>query len=1686
MTEIIIAELAYTTARQLLSESTKKQGGAEPEPPALRLKNLLKGEVEGFLRYWTDHAESDNLSPVTVVVAHDAEIACDQRFFADADKSITWYRNNNAHGLIYVQTKVESDEQGLESMFTIQDRNYLDGSIRTESFDPARRIVEIAWQEAGAKPGSMPERLAELLLQVRNDLQSRDVSVSVRNFAAFALAAAQALHPGSDDAIDDTELRASIGLSLARLGLFPDELWDTDSNSGRRLHTNHRLADLMDPSGVVDQEPTELRLKIDATDFVDQHGAQLDAQSQANWRAACCAFVESRTESSRRAVPFSIYRQVFSGARTAGTPLGDRVREEVAHRDALQLGGFDDLDVQEGLNARDAESARKLIEEPARSSSEVPLIDLLSPATQKLLNKLAYPRDRLFANPFIEIVEILRSFDTNDLQGATLEIRCGLAAAEAAKNPSIGLFAFLYGPTLAEIVEQSQIDSTGVSLSVDAALLDVKPAPAVGSGVSDDDEEDTPVPVEWDGVPVEIRLRRSQDDGAALLEETTNLRWRPEDIQWIAFGWLMIAADDAVSPSQLWELPSDDFDALAQEMAARLLPLPGLVKILDGGTATANPVVSTVVDLRRDFLQAVAQDGLDASRVDEYVEEWTRQLSIARKEFVPTGVTDPHLSVVLSLDTVHSIEESRAVMLFSHPLRIRWLAAYLREQSALCLSALDRTLQLNSVNEERYFRALQQLSPHGQPPLLSNRSRTLLIPVAEKGFSEIYSAIKREGQVTSRWRSELDNAALGEIVHEIRNYLRAHPHKRDGISLVFVLPAGGSVPFQIVDLVRKDTEMRDLQVQCHVFAPRNTWDGLVESFQVLDTSSRIMGSERLSPPLQLELFDWLGELKTAEALADTRFDIAIVPNFFGNKVDVNEYADPPRERPGSFHPLYDDSTYVDREMAAGSVSIVLRPEGADPVLDDWSTTNVRLFRSEAISPQTPDSIDYVKLRVRFEEAGELFAALHDCCHWVITLDRYIGRDQIESLPKRPDVLTVRENVGPSGLFTLLVSSNAGKEFVIQRLGRKLQRISGVIPGLDSHALALRVYDEIREVAPGLILRSMGVSRITEEVLGLMVAKRIAEQHRPPSGAAVWISLDEHSDWFGGDNAVRADLCRIELTRQDGRLHIGVLVVEGKLRKQYDAHGKQQVTRTLQLIRDALLTGDEETPAPKDAVFWRHQLLAGIRGAVGRGTGDEPADHAEIIDEVMREDFRAGDFDIAYTEGLYSICIYDRPGLLTCDSSDGVFTYQSSSSEVLGLIGDGEPIAPVDASVSQDPPAEDSHPTTQGADALQHDGQPTINKTHGNDDVAEIDAAPPVNVSGELDQPSRMSQQSLVGMYQKILDTFASFDVKVHSPKDGKPPFVEGPAFVQFRVKPGTGVDPKRINERDGALRLALGLDEGKLLRFAIGGGTVNIDVPKADTDRYYVRADQLWQRWSGRPDHALAVPLGINQRDEVVDIEFSSANSPHMLIGGTTGSGKSEALNTILHGLTRFYGPDELRLVLIDPKQTELLAFENQPHLLGEIGSFDDEAIESLDSAVAEMQKRYCAFKTKKARSLAEYNQAVSPDERLPWHVVVLDEYADLVSEADARRKIEGYVKRLSAKARACGIHLIVATQKPSAENISTTVRSNLPAQLALRCRGATESRVIIDENGAESLNGKGDAFLKIADRLERIQCAIV
>jgi hypothetical protein len=728
----------------------------------------------------------------------------------------------------------------------------------------------------------------------------------------------------------------------------------------------------------------------------------------------------------------------------------------------------------------------------------------------------------------------------------------------------------------------------------------------------------------------------------------------------------------------------------------------------------------------------------------------------------------------------------------------------------------------------------------------------------------------------------------------------------------------------------------------------------------------------------------------------------------------------------------------------------------------------------------------VELKIGFEETARLFEEIHNRAHWVITLERYITRQQIETLEPRPDILTVKEGVGASGLSTLIVSSIAGQKFIVDRLERKLIRIVQRL-GEKGHEnrvtreIAEQIYDETRRLAPRLALQAMGVSRVTEEILGLMIARHLADSHRPVNpkdGVVVWISLDEHQDWFRGANATRADLCRICLERRDGEILADILVVEGKLRQAFDPHGVEQVTATLALLEDMLPALGNET-SPIDARLWREQILLAMesvnpeaRQAFGSSLGDPEGEKYKLPAD-MRSEFRLGNFSVRSLSGFYSLCCYDQAGKLdiSTDANTGIEIARSFNNNVLELVS-REPNEP------PTPPNEAEPPSTGGqAESDENSGESSESADKEGTD-AEID-------DGSGSERGKLSDVDISSRYQRILDKFGEFSIPVHMPDDLADRFVEGPASVLYRLRPGAGVDPRRVYERADALKLALALGEEQNIRFGIDKGFITIDVPKNQEDRYFVDAAEMWPRWR-RPDEALAAPIGEDRLGNVVAINFSSSNSPHLLIGGTTGSGKSEALNTILTGLVRHYPSDVLKLLLVDPKGTELQQFMEDHHLEGEIGWDEEDAIKLLTLAVEQMQWRYERFREKSIRSLPEYNGSVGPEERIPWWVIVLDEYADLTSDPEAKKKIEALLKRLAQKARAAGIHVIIATQKPSAEVISTNLRSNLPAQLALRVRSGIESRVILDETGAETLNGLGDAFLKSEGRLTRVQCAMV
>lgn len=300
--------------------------------------------------------------------------------------------------------------------------------------------------------------------------------------------------------------------------------------------------------------------------------------------------------------------------------------------------------------------------------------------------------------------------------------------------------------------------------------------------------------------------------------------------------------------------------------------------------------------------------------------------------------------------------------------------------------------------------------------------------------------------------------------------------------------------------------------------------------------------------------------------------------------------------------------------------------------------------------------------------------------------------------------------------------------------------------------------------------------------------------------------------------------------------------------------------------------------------------------------------------------------------------------------------------------------------------------------------------------------------------------------------------------------IHGPRITRYRVRLVNLADSSKLKRSMSQLGLAMNL--GNSLPTLSNGDearTVFIDLPRPKTTWKKIGVDRLrdWARKSPRDPNQLLVYAGVSVTGE--DVSFDLAAAPHILVGGTTGSGKSVCLHSLLLSLLLRHQPDTLQLALIDPKQVEFAPYAKLPNLYrDEVATDVTTAREFLAELVAEMEARYAVFNR---IGVANLNEARRKGQSLPFIVVFVEEMADLVMQDS---NIEPLIARLAQKARAAGIHLILATQRPDAETFTGLVRSNIPARIALTVQKGTESNIILDEKGAENLLGAGDMLIRL------------
>lgn len=369
----------------------------------------------------------------------------------------------------------------------------------------------------------------------------------------------------------------------------------------------------------------------------------------------------------------------------------------------------------------------------------------------------------------------------------------------------------------------------------------------------------------------------------------------------------------------------------------------------------------------------------------------------------------------------------------------------------------------------------------------------------------------------------------------------------------------------------------------------------------------------------------------------------------------------------------------------------------------------------------------------------------------------------------------------------------------------------------------------------------------------------------------------------------------------------------------------------------------------------------------------------------------------------------------------------------------------------------------GAMKKPKEQQPAISRAP----VVEIDSKmlakdkdwhyPPMDILQESDDaPNPGNIEKNVEIIQKTLNTFG---VEV-SPGEVN----IGPTVTQYTFKPKEGIKLAQITARAQDLALALASRSLRIEAPIPGKSSVGIENPNIIPAKVTIREVLKSKEFKAvKSKLTIALGRGVSGDSEVVDLE----KMPHLLIAGATGSGKSVCINSIITSLLFNNSPRDLRMVLVDPKRVELTNYNDIPHLLTPVITEVDQTVSALKWAIYEMERRYKLFAAEGKRNITAYNQSPGDEGKMPYIVIVVDELADLMSQA--ANEVEGSIVRLAQMARATGMHLIVATQRPSVDVITGLIKANIPARIAFATASQADSRTILDMGGAEKLLGNGD-----------------
>ena len=1118
------------------------------------------------------------LKAVTIKIgSREIQSGLDSGWFLQGDETCASLRNDCGDGLILFDLEHQPDEQSLRNMHVLSDATILEPGVEGARKTRLEIVLAESWKSVG--PGvseNVPEVLrsaTESLFDILQDMRGR---VSLRLWVKFVLECCEKIKEAGDVVSRDLAWNV-VAQSLPALDLFVDpRLYEAAEGKSVAVWARQRLKKNIAWAESA-QDDEDLEKRIEAAQFVDEDGELLSLVDQEALRDSCRRIVNPSGPIAWDTVTFDQWARLFENE-SKRRGLGERAREHLALKHSERLEEYEILDVSAGLDGGDRECAEKLLKEEPPDAETPALADVLTKTLRRQVERVARPSSPTVEKPLLRILKVAYDSLAADSESPRPGfVRLALDSTHSGQEEplcllSLPLFRFLYAGALGEVVESSETGND-VRFEVDARLL-TGPCDFVAEwgrvfpesgGANYEEDESGPTEEElekaWQPLRLILETGDEDDGGTSLLDRFT---WSPSsDVGRAAFARIIIEGEENVF-----------FDETSGTLEAWCSKCLDPRQSIGGYSENVNedgPLGDWIEDRRERFGEWRA-NGLSSVGLSEYHAVWQDSMRRARVEYVPQGSENQSLSKFLDVDML-SVGNVR-VMLASHPLRLRWLGHYLAEMASHIGLALAGRLHLNEELDSLFFDKKSEMSPHRQPPLVSTGYGEAALATREFGWHEEFSPIVTRDGASRDWVSAIDDSSIDELAHVVHLYLESYPHKVDGLSLLFMSRDGDSG--HVERLVRKILQgaPKDIAMTVHVVAPVLAHEAMARALENLDTTEP--DGRLLMPRLRTIVHpETLIDNPEKADLADV-VDLALVPNVFGTRTDLQVHTIG-LAREGQFKVLLEPTSH-DRNpggQQSENISRALLPEFGDDLLEGWSTLTVWRKNESPVGQAEDGAVDYSALRVRFSESLELFTRLHSWAHWVVTLDPFVGREQIEAMPSRnrPDVITVKPHVGKNGNYTIVVSSDSGKKFVVSRLLTRLERDLGVASGQGAEDLARELYEAGRGFAAGVILRALGLGRTAHEILGLLVARWVIAERFPRPEAfrfEAWINLDENTRWFGGAHRHRADFLRlIALRDDDGVLHLRFRAVEAKYRSVEDSgNGDRQLSRTLEILEPA--------------------------------------------------------------------------------------------------------------------------------------------------------------------------------------------------------------------------------------------------------------------------------------------------------------------------------------------------------------------------------------------------------------------------------------------------------------------------------------------------------------------------------------